>query len=543
MKRFRTLLALCLLGSLPEAIAQLPWALDSTYGQYGIAAPLTHSNGVWLHHMLAATIQNDGKIILAGTGNFSGNLEVIKLRTDGTPDPTFNTSGYALFNANGSYPWQFVGVKTDAGGRIMVAYYSLNPGNARFSVLCIRPNGTLDPSFGVNGKAEIGPSLAGTELGMSSMDIQADGKVVLAGSGTDALMTSKYVLARLTTTGVPDPSFGTGGLVKCPYFIGVNRHMSINVIKVQPDGKILAAGDIPPGAQGYPDSVVMIRYKINGTLDSTYGNNGIVRLEGKFRSGSIRIDASGNAYVLGSSGIINPKDSLYIHKYTVNGSRVTSFGTNGLLTIKGQFNVRNEKEQYTYPGRFELLSDGKMIVGGTSDSSANSDFRVMRLLADGTPDITFAANGTLTVAKTGRDICTDLLLQSDGRILLTGYYRTGEGTFDTARVLAMRFRQTVKPGSNSVVGLSAGLGLSLYPNPVRGGVLTLGYDNPGKAGQAHFSLINAIGQELKTGVFYIEPGKGSWTTRLDETWPSGLYYLQITTAENKKDVVRLSISN
>lgn len=539
MKNLSALWALFLLSALSQANAQLHWALDSTYGQYGMSTPITHSNGVWLHHMFASALQSDGKLVLAGTGNYANSIEVVKLKADGTPDNTFNTSGHAVFNANGSFPWQFVGLKTDAAGRILVGYYSLNPGNTRFSVLCIRPDGTPDPTFGSGGKAEIGPSLAGTELSMSSMDIQPDGRIVLAGGGPDALFATKYVLARLTTSGAPDPSFGTGGIVKCPYFIGTNRHMVINAVKVQGDGKIIAAGTIPPGAQGTPDSIVMIRYKANGNLDSAYGNNGIVRLAGNFRPGTIRQDIAGNTFVLSTRGLVAVPDSLYIHKYTANGSPVAGFGAGGVLAIKGRFNIRNEHEQYTYPGRFELLQDGKMIVCGTSDSSAASDYRVMRLLADGTPDTSFATGGTITVARSGRDICTDMVLQPDGRIILTGYYRTGEGSFDTARVLAMRFRQMVKPGSNTVATVSAGLNASIYPNPVNNGTFTLNYVNPGSAGPAQFSLFSLTGQEIKTGSFYLGHGRGSWHGRLDEVMSPGIYYLQVVTPAGKKEVIRL----
>lgn len=539
MKRWSVLSVLFFLYALPQANAQLHWALDSTYGQYGMATPVTHSNGVWLHHMFASALQSDGKLVLAGTGNYSNSIEVVKLKADGTLDNTFNTRGHAVFNANGSFPWQFVGLKIDATGRILVGYYSLNPGNARFSVLCIRPDGTLDPTFGSAGKAEIGPALTGTEVSLSSFDIQPDGRIVLAGGGPDALSTTKYVIARLTAAGAPDPSFGTSGIVKCPYFIGINRHMVINVIKVQTDGKIIAAGTIPPGAQGTPDSIVMIRYKTNGNLDSAYGNNGIVRLAGNFRPGAIRQDIAGNTFVMSTRGLVGVPDSLYIHKYTANGTLITSFGTGGILAIKERFNIRNEHEQYTYPGRFELLQDGKMIVCGTSDSSATSDYRVMRLLADGTPDTSFATNGVITVARNGRDICTDMVLQADGRIILTGYYRTGEGSFDTARVLAMRFSQMVKPGTNSVGAAPALLQASVYPNPVNHGMCTLNYVNPGSAGPAQFSLVSLTGQEMKTGSFYLDHGRGSWTVRLEDIMAPGLYFLRVVTSEGKKEVVRL----
>lgn len=538
MRIFRMLAPLLLALTTSTVFAQY-FTLDNAYGQQGFSRPNTYTGWLWMHQVYSSYIQSDGTMILAGTDNSSQGIKIVKLKSDGTLDNTFNTTGHATFAANGSYPWRFISISPGVNGKILVGYFSQNPGNTRVSILCIKQDGTIDASFGSNGKAEIGPSLTGNEVLLHAIDVQSDGKIIVAGSGPDALATSKYFLARLSANGIPDAGFGANGLAKCPYFINENRHMILNSVKVQPDGKILGVGIIPPGAQGYPDSIVLVQYKTNGTLDSTYGNNGISRIAGRFYPGTIRLDAANNAYVIGAETIINPKDTLYIRKFSAAGAPVTGFGNNGVLRIPAAFNVWNDHEQFNFFGRFELLADGKMIVAGTSDSSATSSFRVCRLLSNGALDNSFASQGTITVPRNMRDICTGLAIQSDGKIILSGYYRTGEATFDTARILAMRFGPPSKP--NSIGSAAAPLNAGIYPNPVKNNQFILHYNNQGTPGNAHFSLVNLAGQEVEQGTFYLQPGKNSRQVLLNHTLVPGHYYLHLATPDHQTEVIKLMI--
>jgi uncharacterized delta-60 repeat protein len=500
---------------------------DSTFGINGIAAPKTHSSSVWLHHMRGSVIQNDGKILLAGTGNFQNNLEIVRLNTDGSLDTSFNHTGFAFYNANGSYPWDFVDIKVDNSGNIFTAYNSLNPGNARYTVLAILPNGAINTSFGISGKAEVGPALAGKELILNCMEIQTDGKIVLAGTGPDALMTQKYLLSRFKTNGSLDSSFGINGIVKCPYFLTEARNMLISAIRIQPDGKILCGGTIPPGAMGSPDTLVLLRYKTNGTPDSTFGTWGLVKRQDNFQPGSIRLNKSGEILVIGRLGIVYSPDTFFVKKFSASGSVLSSFGTGGMATVYAKMNVRNEHEQITTSGQFSIAKDDKIIVAGTSDSSSKSAFRLCRLLANGQMDTSFAPMGTITVARGSRDYCSNIELQSNGRIVLTGFYRTGEGSFDTARVLAMRFRDTSNGLSiQSAKILTTNQSLA-YPNPNNGELIYIRCNQQKLNSLVNYSLINHLGQRIKSGTVSLTNGEGMINLDVSDDLKNGFYILQL----------------
>ena len=524
-----------------EAKSQiLPFVLDSTYGTHGITSPLTHGNSIWLHHMLGSAIQSDGKIVMAGTGNFQNNLEVVRLNTNGTLDTSFNHTGYNFYNGNANGPWTFIDIKVAASGKILVAYYSLTAGNSRMTVRSILPNGAVDAAFGIGGKAEVGPSLAGYELLMTAMDVRPDGKILMVGGGPDAMATHKYVMARINTNGIVDSTFGTYGLAKCPYYINVGKHVIITTISLQNDGKILVAGTIPPGPQGNPDTMILIRYKENGTLDSTYGNNGNIRYATQFQPGITRMDAANNLFMVGRVRQFSAPDTLSIMKFNAAGAIVTSFGTNGLATVKATLNAFNAHEQINSKGRFALLPDGSMVVSGNSDSSSQSAYRVCKLLQTGAMDTTFSTNGFITVARNKRDFCSNLVVQPDGKIVLTGFYRTGEGSFDTARVLAMRFKQMQKGGQPGAVKNVLLVNGTIYPNPIINNHFTLEYNNEKSAGAASYEMMNSMGQVITSGNFRLASGKSRHDFHLNDHLASGHYYLRIYT-DNAYNSFRLFV--
>ena len=65
-----------------------------------------------------------------------------------------------------------------------------------------------------------------------------------------------------------DLSFGSGGKVVTDF--NANNDW-LSKISVQPDGKIVAVGDVHPGGK-----FALARYNPDGTLDATFGNGGKV---------------------------------------------------------------------------------------------------------------------------------------------------------------------------------------------------------------------------------------------------------------------------
>jgi uncharacterized delta-60 repeat protein len=118
-----------------------------------------------------------------------------------------------------------------------VAVGSAFIGNLEFAVARCHADGSLDTSFGTGGKA-VTPMSAGADS-LYAVAIQADGKILLVGGAAASGGIDDFALARYTTAGALDPTFGTGGRVTTP--IGTSADSGRSVA-LQTDGRIVVAG-------------------------------------------------------------------------------------------------------------------------------------------------------------------------------------------------------------------------------------------------------------------------------------------------------------
>jgi uncharacterized delta-60 repeat protein len=156
-------------------------------------------------------------------------------------------------------------------GKILLGGYSTNYTNWGMLLLQLDENGTLDPSFGNFGVAylEMGP---GKDI-ISAMQIQDDGKILIAGYSQNNDYRNVPVVVRLSETGILDTSFGYQGMATIPVTETDNE---FSAICIQSDGKIIAAGHISNGLSWF--SLLIARFDQDGNLDSGYGTDGIVNM-------------------------------------------------------------------------------------------------------------------------------------------------------------------------------------------------------------------------------------------------------------------------
>ena len=155
----------------------------------------------------AVALQADGRIVVAGYSNVNGDFDfaVARLRTpDGTFDPAFNGTGRALVRFGAATSESVRGVAVQPDGRIVVAGTTNASGNDDFAVARLAADGTPDQAFG-GGSGRAVVEFPGAD-NLQAMALQPDGKIVLAGTtGKDA------VVVRLQPNGRIDTTFGTGG--------------------------------------------------------------------------------------------------------------------------------------------------------------------------------------------------------------------------------------------------------------------------------------------------------------------------------------------
>ena len=140
--------------------------------------------------------------------------------------------------------------------------------------------GDLDPSFGAGGIVTTPITTSATfDANAYAIAIQPDGKLVTAGlsysyNNDYTVLTSVFALARYNTNGSLDTTFGNGGIVTTA--IGTTDDTAQAVV-IQPDGKIVAAGNSDASTSDSPaHRFALVRYNSNGTLDPTFGTGGIV---------------------------------------------------------------------------------------------------------------------------------------------------------------------------------------------------------------------------------------------------------------------------
>ena len=179
-------------------------------------------------------IQTDGKIVVTGAS------ELARYRPDGSLDSTFGDDGTVPTN-----PVWARSVAIQADGRIVVAGAISVAGELPhydFALLRYTPDGALDTSFGSGGMQTTSFSAGWFEDEIAAaLALQPDGKIVAVGTSTPVDWVwegSAIVLARYATNGSLDPSFGDGG--KRVTIHGVDN--SGAAVAIQGDGKIVVAG-------------------------------------------------------------------------------------------------------------------------------------------------------------------------------------------------------------------------------------------------------------------------------------------------------------
>jgi uncharacterized delta-60 repeat protein len=207
--------------------------LDTTFGGGVVVTPLGNDG----EEVTGVAIQADGRIVATGP-RFSTAPEfaVVRYLDDGSLDPAFGNSGVVLISETFGVRSEDVLIQPDQ--HIVVGGHAANSVGAQETFLIrFGPDGTLDSSFGIGGTAKGLPGLIATEFAL-----QADGKILATGRHEAGFPPNfAFKVGRFTTQGLVDFSFGILGIVTTDLTPNVTTEGSEGVA-VQADGKIVLAG-------------------------------------------------------------------------------------------------------------------------------------------------------------------------------------------------------------------------------------------------------------------------------------------------------------
>jgi len=355
---------------------------------------------------------------------------------DGDLDPTFGGVGTVMTDFSHSTDWaNAVAIQPD--GKIVVVgttYKQNDYSDEDFAVARYNTDGTLDSTFGRGGKVRTDfPGLAAVA---SSVVIQPDGKIVVAG-GAFPLFTfaGNFEIVRYNSNGRLDRSFGDGGIVTTVFEEGSYAF----AIALQPDGKIVAGGtvfvDFVIGDQSDTD-FALARYNSNGSLDTTFGNGGLVSTDfvGKEDDAfSVLIQPDGKIVAVGSANDNVSNYDFAAARYLSNGTIDQTFGTGG--TVKTDFGDQN----FDRARSAVLQSDGKIVAAGfaISHGGGTENFALARYGSNGVLDSSFGRAG-ITQISFGSccQSANQVLLQADGKLIAVGYpnSESSDSDFTLARL-------------------------------------------------------------------------------------------------------------
>lgn len=484
---------------------------------------------------------------------------------DGTLDLSFGSGGKVITSINsGEDKARSVSLQND--GKIVVVGFTYNPVFG-YDFACVRYNsdGSLDNTFGTNGKVSYDLQ-AGSDDKAYSVDIQMDGKIVIAGYSDDGSDRAGAVI-RLNTNGTLDNTFNSTGKVLTNFTI-YNSNPRTDVFRVvkihHVTGNIVVGGECIWNSD--ESRGIFARYTSSGQLDTTFADNGKLidlpfpesnSIGFMFSIEDLKIKSNGKITAIGWSDIPGNGSLLYARQYVCrlnsNGTLDTTFSTDGFSsnsfttsdnksysillnpddtsiysgssrwsstdykyyfgTVSGGGTVSSKGFIDFSPNTIDLCygiakaSDGKILLSGSSiNNSANaSTFSMMRANTDYTIDTTFGTNGLVNTdfGTNSYSESFDIAVQPDDKIILVGY---------TANDFAIaRYTGNVL-STTSFDSYS----LKLYPNPttalikVKGHIEDKSYQifdinsKLVKIGELNVSEENTISiEELKSGLYLI----------------------------------------
>ena len=394
---------------------------------FGTNGSITFDPSVAHDKMEKILVQKDGKIITVGGARVDGNkysIYVSRHNADGTLDETYGENGIAFFKAN---PLIYMNYAFDAelneDNHLFITGYTFDYTNNTGFVLCLDENGIENTEYGENGFAI---SEYGGGIVYDAIDIDTKGRAVVAGYIDDQILVRRYntkgkidatfgkdgtsiitldptplaycyaydilvldngnilitghkvtanmiytaYLLRLKSNGTLDDTFADNGVLYLDAGKQPNFPEYAVSVSVQPDGKYIVGGhdDLPSNDSNLIRSEAYItRVNADGTIDKTFGTNGIIRFEPFEGDGCTNTTAAvmatedgqifGTLYSYNANSIAS---RAYVYNLDANGNLKADFAGSGIMALP-----KIDEEEVTITTKSIALKDNKnLLVGG-----------------------------------------------------------------------------------------------------------------------------------------------------------------------------------
>ncbi|WP_437808300.1 hypothetical protein [Sorangium sp. So ce1078] len=371
------------------------------------------------------------------------HMAVARFKTDGSLDTTFGANGIAKINVVAGRTAETArGIVLQSDGKVVLAGNvehdpSATPPDADLAVVRFNTDGTLDTTFGTSGIAihDLGAGEGNTGDMLWSVDRDIDDQLVLfASKKAEGRADRDRAIVRLTADGDLDTTFATEG-VHTLDVDGLNLGDNPRNGFVQADGKIFSSGYTSVGGR---NQIVLLRLNPDGTPDTTFSSDGVVRLSpfalGMAEAYGAARQSDGKYVTTGygraeESGAVD----LVSFRVTATGGFDASWGVSGgvLLDVAGD----NDRGR----NLLALPDDRVVMVGSATPATGNVNAMIAVFERNGAPDTRFDPSGhRLYSFDRSDDSLFGVALSPDGAwIAAAGYRSDGDGPEDDDATLVL----------------------------------------------------------------------------------------------------------
>ncbi|AKS42549.1 delta-60 repeat domain-containing protein [Wenzhouxiangella marina] len=337
--------------------------------------------------------------------------------TNGAIDPSFGVAGLAQLDFNGLVDLS-LDLSAHQGGLVIAgSAASLQTSGQRDLALArYSLNGTLDTSFGSNGRAQ-GALNGPVNVRVTDAARRADGGTVIVGNVGQTFSGRELLVAALSASGELDLTFANQGF----QVLDLNNALD-EATAVEPlaGGRILVAGTSDDGTGN--EDLAVLRLQADGSLDTSFGTGGWVTIDIDGNDDSAQdllVQPDGKVVVLGEAFYTSQPgvQDFLLTRLNADGSVDTSFGTAGFTHL--------DVDDFDFAISLRQLANGQLVIGGASDG----DFIAARFSADGILDTSFANNGVAQIDIdssfdfVGELIIIDNWMGQGERVLMVGTSR------------------------------------------------------------------------------------------------------------------------
>jgi uncharacterized delta-60 repeat protein len=366
-------------------------------------------------------IDKKGKILIAGSAtkqSISDHFALVRCHENGSLDTSFGNDGRThtrSISTDKVVSGGIMGLGLLSNGTLITCGRGQYLKSEGLALVAYRDDGTLDRSYFGDGALIIGDE--DSTIYPLALTIDDSDRIIVAASAFHNSNTASFAIFRFTKDGSLDQSFGTRGKIIHTITSGRNVPRALSIDKL---------GNIVVGGFNGNSKFVVVRYRVDGTLDQAFGSNGVATIE--FNPGgtdtlhALAIQPDGKILVGGDVQVGNFGDI-----------RMIDFGL-ARLNSNGQLDLSFNKtgKQITYFSKpagsslwaLALQDDGKIIAVG--DDVIAKALAVARFREDGTPDDSFADRGKQIIPFEKTCHWEAVALHADQKIVIGGYLWNGK---------------------------------------------------------------------------------------------------------------------